>query len=452
MIDRVTQDYLDQCLGGNKELLGSVNAAPYGAALKAAYQKVLLPKPFFVPDSSVQACVRDLEAVFKLLVDLPVRLFEGDTRKYCEALGLDYRRQALIQRFSGAPTLYGRADLYHDGQSFKLLEFNVDSAMGGIDRSEISRALLQVDSFREFADRHGLGYTDTGEILARTFRKAAESITTGSDPVVAFVDANGEVAKYLPMYRSYKEAMERHGIEVVLGEIGQIREQSGRLHLKGRRVDVVLRCFSADEIVRESNGEESIEPILRAHEDGGVVLWTTLNSGLVHNKSALSFLSDPCWGDAFSKDERALIDGILPWTRKLSDGKTEADGETVDLISWCMEHQDNLIIKPSTGYSGIGITAGWEVSTEEWGHAIRRGLARQDIVQRRVLPRLEPVVDPASGEVTYWDAVWGLFMTPHGFAGSTIRAAPRNQRGVINLGADMSGRVASVFHYDIEPW
>ena len=46
---------------------------------------------------------------------------------------------------TGHPELYGRADAYHDGTSYKLLEFNVGSELGGIDAAQVNRALLNVD-------------------------------------------------------------------------------------------------------------------------------------------------------------------------------------------------------------------------------------------------------------------------------------------------------------------
>jgi hypothetical protein len=54
-------------------------------------------------------------------------LFDGDFARYCDAIGIDRRSASLISRFPGGSQLYGRADMYHDGTSLKLLEFNIDS-------------------------------------------------------------------------------------------------------------------------------------------------------------------------------------------------------------------------------------------------------------------------------------------------------------------------------------
>ena len=191
--DLVTSDYISRCLAGDRGLLDAMKHARerFPKAFDASCGHRLLSRPMFIREREILGRADDLTHLLDLMTSLPDRLFGGDFARYCEALGIDRRSARLISRFPGGPQLYGRADMYHDGTSLKLLEYNIDSGLGGTDRAEISRLLLEVDAFRDFADQHKLSYVHTGERIARTLRKVAEPVTDGDTPVVAFVEADG---------------------------------------------------------------------------------------------------------------------------------------------------------------------------------------------------------------------------------------------------------------------
>ncbi len=447
MADSLTRNYVDRCLAGDRGLLDVVKHARdlFPEALDASCGEHLLPRPIFVGQSEILSCADALIRLFDLLASLPDRLFDGDFSRYCHALGIDPRQAALIKRFPGRPTMYGRADMYHDGHSFKLLEFNIDSVIGGTERAEISRLLLEVDAFRRFADEHGLWYVHTGERLARILRQAAGPVNGGDSPVVGYVEWDGGlVPEYMHLGLSFQEMMKRLGLDVVIGEISQVRSKAGRLFLHGKPVDVVLRYFGLDDITASPQGEDAVEPIFRAYEEGQVALWTTLRSWQVFNKGCLALLSDAGSRQAFSPAEREFIDAILPWTRALA---TDSD-DYHDIIYQCLDNRNEFLLKPYSGHGGVGIIAGWKVSDPEWKDALLQASREGGyIVQRRVIPRNEPVVNPVTGKLENWSAVWDVYLTPDGYAGSRIRALPADDHGVINMRSSDAARTAGVFCY-----
>jgi hypothetical protein len=448
MTDDITRRYIDECLAENSRLRHAVHDASYPPLFFESCGKRLLGRPFFIDESQMRGIADDLVVLFDILVSLPGRLFDGDLDRYCEVLGIDARRAGLLRRFSGArPTLYGRADLYHDGTSFKLLEFNVGSELGGADRAEISRAVLEVDAFREFAEQHRLGYVHTGRQIAKLLRDTAAPYCCGDRPTVALLEADGGLAPYLHLVRSFQEMMLGLDIDLVIGEVSQVGSKDGYLFLDGKRIDVVLRYFSADQLIEDPNGEQVVEPIFRAHEDGKVGLLTTMESGLYQNKGTLALLSDQRFRSAFSPPEAALIDRVLPWTRALVAGPAQVGDETVDLLGYCREHRDQLILKPRGDFGGAGIVVGWEKTDHEWKEALATCAGQRYVVQQRVNPRREPVVNPHTGEVEQWLATWDAFLTPDGYAGSHIRALPAGEGAIIGMGASASARTSGVFFY-----
>ncbi|MFI6925220.1 hypothetical protein ACIBIZ_35130 [Nonomuraea spiralis] len=382
--------------------------------------------------------------LLKLLTELPDRLFDGDLDRFAAVLGVTGELRELVRRLPGPPSLYGRADLYHDGTSFKLLEFNVGSPLGGTPRAETCRYLLRDRHFRRFAEEHGLTYVRTGEHVAQALRAAAEPVTGAATPVIGIVESAGGIERHSVSFQAISGMLRWLGFEVVLGDAGQVTEDRGRVLLRGKPIDVALRYFTGYELVA---GGQDVEVLLRAHEEKRVVLWTTMLSDLFTSKGCLALLSEERWRGSFSEEERRLIDRLLPWTRTLSSEHVTIDGAEVDLIGHCLAHRRQLIVKPFAEYGGAGIVPGWEVSAGEWERCLRESRGGGFVVQRRVTPRTEPVVDPGSGEIQEYEAVWGVFVAPTGYAGTQIRAAPRQSRAVINMGAQRSARAAPVFEY-----
>lgn len=446
MTDAVTDSYLQQCLDPSGGLRHAVAQAPFPPRFFECFGDRMMARPFFVPETEIRQAADDLSDLFHVLLSLPQRLFDGDLAGYCATVGFNRRQLRLMRRLGGKPPeLYGRSDLYHDGTGFKLLEFNVGSQLGGIDQSQVMPALLQVPAFERFATQHRLGYVHTGERIAESLRAAAKQVGAGDRPAVALLEADGALRPLMPLLLSFQEMLRGCGIDLMLGEVSQVVNKGGKLYLDGSPVDVVLRYFSINQIASDPAGEAAIEPIFQAHEAGGTVLLTTLESLLYANKGCLGILSDPHWRPAFNQDEQELFDRVLPWTRLLVDCQTEAHGDTVKLLDYCRANREQLILKPCNDHGGRGITVGWMTDDRDWADALQSAVLDRYIVQQRVRQRLEPVVDPATGKLENWVACWSTFLTPLGYSGAHIRALPADQLGIINRGANAATRLTGVF-------
>lgn len=420
-MDRITEQYLAETA-----LRTAVADAPLPRPYRDCWASRHLSRPLFANLTSAAA---DVCTLFDLLVSLPDRLFDGDLCRYTEALGIDPRVAALLRRCASTPvTRYGRADLYHDGHAFRLLEFNVASELGGLDRGELGSALLDVPAFGEFARAHALSRVDPGAAVTRAIRTAAPV----SDPVVAIVFANGGLTRYRPLVESAVDTLRRQGLEVHTGELRNLTVRGNRIHLNGTRVDVVVRYFTADHLLTE---EDTVDALLRAHKAGTVLLWTTPDSSLYSNKGALALLSTH--PEVLDTHERTVVDRLLPWTRLL----------TPTLVEHCVAEREHMILKPSRDFGGTGIVAGWECEPEKWLRTLTRCAAGGHVVQQRVVPMPEPMLDPTTGTRSDWTATWGMFLTPDGYAGTDIRALPTNAGAVVNLAAAAEVRVTGVFEH-----
>jgi len=452
VVNYVTERYIEECLAENSPLRTAVRQAKFPDAFLGAYGSRLAARPWFIAESDLREFADDLMEFFDLLVSVPQRLFDGDLRRYCAALGIDDRRAALMCRGStGRPARYGRADVYRDAHSFRLLEFNIGSELGGADRAVMNHALLGVDEFRSFAEEHRLSFMDTGVEVANALRTIVAPVSGDREPVVAMLEGPGGLAKYGNLATAFQEVMKFAGLDVRLGEAQDVTNRNGKIHLDGTPIDMVLRYFSVDQICADPNGEAVLEPFLRAHDAGTTVLYTGMDSGLFANKGALAFLSDPCSRAVFSAAELALIDRVLPWTRALVSGPTQMNDETVDLLDYCRANRDRLILKPRAGFGGVGTVVGWESTDREWSHALVSCADQAYIVQQKVDPQPEPVCDPETGEVDNWIAAWSFFLTEEGYAGSShIRSIRYGAGSIIGQSAYPPPRTTGVFSFPRE--
>jgi hypothetical protein len=436
-LDRATRAYLTAAAEPGSRL-GQAVAQVRNAASLAAWGGEFLNRPLFVDGAELRAFSDDLQGLLGLLLSLPERLFGGDLERFGAAVGVDGERSALMRRLGVTPPSVGRADVYHDGDAYRLLEFGIGSDHGGWDRSgEVPRAFLRDDAFAAFAEEHGLGYTYSPAELARELRRLA-----GGDPVVALVEGPGALAELNGAWQPVRDALRGCGIRCHLGELGDLSVRDGRLCIEGDRVDVVYRCFDTDQIIDDPDALALAERIFKMHETGDVVLWTPLETNLFVEKGCMALLSDhdPA---AFSAPERALIDRVIPWTRLLSEPSLRADP---DLLDRCRAERERLILKPAGLFGGHGVVPGWETPEDEWAEALRASASTTAIVQRRVVPRTEPVADETSGEQLPWHGVYGFYYTPTGFAGIHARVAPVERSAVIGLTTNRSVRSAGVFH------
>ncbi|MER6070389.1 hypothetical protein ABT187_16440 [Streptomyces sp. NPDC001817] len=404
-----------------------------------------LARPLFVAERELREFSEDLQHLIDILFSLPDRMFGGDLDAFRKVLGITDGRWEAIRRFGDlVPPSFGRADMYHDGSSFKLLETNLGSESGGWAlASEMSQATLEVDAFADFARRHRLGYVHPIRAVVEALRSFGARVAPGREPVVAMLEWRGGMRDYGELWLNFQSALRSAGFDILLAEVSDVHERDGALYLGDKKIDVVYRAFVPDQIAEEPGGWDLIAPLLRAHQAGGTLLWTPLSSNVFANKACMALLSDPAWRRTFSEDECRLVDRVLPWTRLINTDVLKAD---TDLVDECLARRDQLILKVNGRGGGVGVVVGWETDDATWRQALENHAEEGCIVQQRVMPRSELVVDPVSGETEEWHAAYGLFYTPDGCAGSYAKVVPAGSGGVISIAAHAKACSAAVFY------
>jgi hypothetical protein len=425
-----------------KDLLALIQTSEH---LVAAYGDAYVTRPAFLEGDQVRGLESDLARLFALLTSLPRRLFGGDLRALGRAAGMSpYQIDAVERTAEDLPLSLGRADLYADGDGFRLLEFNIVSAVGGLEIPELNRVLLRHPALAEFIAESGLDYVDTLACVAEVIKAECEGVDAGSTPVVVITDTPGNFAPFDERFRFMAKIWSGMGLNAIACPLDRFEERSGNLFAEGRKVDVVYRYFLMEDLL-DPDSQRLIEPVLRAAEKGNISLISRMDAELYGSKAMLALLSEAASRSALTAEETELVDRVLPWTRVLRQGPSTADSVTVDLIRYAQANQSALVLKPSLMHGGIGVVPGWTVSPQRWRECLRSCDGGPYVLQRRVYPVTESF--PVAGKPGIVEPLalnWGVFLVRGAYAGAFVRGTADPDVGVVSRAA--GARVGCCFH------
>jgi hypothetical protein len=397
-----------------------------------------LSRPLFAEHAEVDRLHADVETLRTMLVSLPDRLSGGDFAAFAREAGAEgYEISAIVANRSDPVSPQARADLYEGAAGFGVMEFNIGSALGGMENADLCRTMLKHPALAEFAAAHRLSYVDTMREQVANLR-AATGFGPGSVPVVAVTDWPSSYASRLgPYMHELALRWREHGLDAHACHIGELEVRGGRVWLAGRAVDVISRMFLLESLL-EPGAAELMDPVLGAVARGEVAMFTPLDSELLGSKAGLAMISDERNRPEFSAAELASADRLVPWTRMVRPGPvTLEDGQQVDLLDYAASHPDDLVLKPALRYGGQDVLPGWhpQTSRQAWRDRLSKAMNGPFVLQRRIrpVPELFPGDD---GAQIPWIVAWGLYTGVGGFGGIIGRAGTvASKLAVLNVSA-----------------
>src|SRR6185295_10148488 len=123
-------------------------------------------------------------------------------------------------------------------------------------------------------------------------------------------------------------------------------------------------------------------PLAQAYADARVCIANSFRTKVAHKKAGFAILSDPQYAHLFTSEEAEVLRRHIPWTRRVTKGSTNFEGEDRDLISLIRREREQFVLKPNDDYGGHGVFLGWETSADDWERAIAAALARPYVVQQ----------------------------------------------------------------------
>lgn len=404
----------------------------------------IFPRPGLIDSKTINEIGKDSEEILKIITSLPERIFAGDLSSFCSYLGFSDLQYNLISKtFGDNIGLMSRADLFFEKDfTYKFLEFNVDSSVGGLEIAAVNKVMENIDFYKEWIKKYDFQYDDPLLNFVNMIKEIVQKKgIEHKDFTIAVIDWHTYMDGYMWSLNLIKQYLLEANFRVVVCNQKDVKNINGALYHEGEKIDLVYRVFLGDDALE--NPEELI-PILTAYEQEKVILINGVHTEIYSNKVIFALLSDPQYEKYYTKEEQILINKCIPMTRILNDEITILNGESINLIEYITENKNNLVIKPAQGYGGENVLLGWNMPVKEWKESIIKITNSKDkyIVQEKVNPVIEQMPLLQGDNLVVEDSImnWGIYVFDGKYSGAMIRGLSSDEHGVINAakGASMT--------------
>jgi hypothetical protein len=315
----------------------------------------------------------------------------------------DWERTLVTEDRSGippSPTSRMDAFIVPETGAMALTEYNGETPAGPAFNDALADVFQDLPVTRAFADDWWLRPVEARHGVRRVLLGSWERWSGGrAAPRIAILDWADVPTKI--EFELFRRDFAARGIDCVIGDPRDCEYLGGRLWLEGAPVNLVYKRVLIHELI-EREGMES--PVVRAVRDRAVCFVNGFRSKILHKKASLAVLSDERNAGWFEKDALDAINAYVPWTRVVEERSTRSpEGRSIDLLTYCADNRDQLVLKPNDAYGGEGIVLGWTVSEDEWKAAIAAALSEPYIVQKRVAIPKESYPSRDGDHIVYAD-------------------------------------------------
>jgi len=327
--------------------------------------------------------------------------------------------------------IISRPDGFMVNGSVRFIEFNCDSPAGA-GYSEVEEAILRRSPYlKELGKKYQWGRAHRLEGLLKAILVCWKQFSSKKNPQIAIVDW-----KHLRTYNEFvitKDYFESKGYSTVIADPRELKLRDGKLYCGDFRVDLIYRRVIFKELWAH---KKEAGDLLKAYAKGKVCIVNPFRSKLAANKAILSIMSNSAYDFLFTPEEIEIRDKYIPWTRRVIDAKKFYGGKNDYLKDLIIDHQKDLVLKPSEGYGGKDVMIGGEASKKAWSQVLERALRRDEnwVVQEYVpIPTMKvPILK--GNKVQLVDKKVNL--NPFVFGGNYVGSMSRlSNESVINVSA-----------------
>ena len=336
-------------------------------------------RPYFLPDSryrAVQNAARILSGAFERLTKAAIEFPD-----VMNLLGLTHKEERFARLDPGYKTVSvtSRLDTFLGRSGFKFLEYNAETPAGVGDQRILQDMYGLIAEVRQFLQTHQHYFPQPQTELLRALIQAyREYGGRKPSPSIAIVDWRG--VDTAGEFMILQEFFEANGLRAKICDPSDLEYSGGVLRCGEFDIDVLYKRVIIHEFLERS---DEAHPLARAYADGSVCMVNSFRSKIAHKKASFAVLGDDRFHKLFSPPELDAIREHIPWTRRVSEGMTSFESDTVDLIQFVRANRHRFVLKPNDDYGGKGIKFGWECDEAQWDDAIEMALAADYVVQER---------------------------------------------------------------------
>jgi hypothetical protein len=404
------------------------------------------PWPTFLGREKLAEFQRVSLGMYHLLRALPERVFGKDYARMSTFYGLDSAMTAelLFTPPTVLPTVVSRGDMIDTADGFKCIEFNFTPNLGGWESTILVDLHLSVPATSDFISSRGLPvvYTNTVQMFLdlAIADVLAKGLCTQGEINIAFIydavlpDAQVPVDALDPCAQSGEHYMNQ--------ELARVLERRGG-GLRGQVMACALDELTSRRGLVYRNGapihaiaEFTLQPsamVFRAFKAGGLSLFNGPVSVVLGDKRGLALLSEGVDSGLFSAEEQELIRRHVPWTRLVTSGPLEFEGESMAIRDLLRTRRERFVIKEARSFGGKGVHVGKATPETVWLEAVDSALQDGRWVVQEYLESFPYLYQSGEQGCSLHDVIWGPFIFGGQYAGAILRMQPKAAGGAVNL-------------------
>ncbi|NMH68985.1 glutathionylspermidine synthase family protein [Bacillus sp. RO3] len=377
----------------------------------------------------------DCSEILNLIMKIPGTLFENDIEAYLDLLGYDSGEKQLLMSFhdfSSSDCWFSRADLIESEEGFKLIEFNVDSSVGGMETGQLSR-IIQGLYEQKLKDYH---FLDPYEGMIKEFEELFSKLGwKKEEKTIGIIDWYPDMLEYLQDHKNLARILMENGFNPVICHQENMIKKGNELYLGDRKIDILYKFFLLSDAKKSIS---HLTDLLHPVHTSDVRMINSLYTDIYSNKGNLALLWDARYFKTLPVVQQNLVKRYIPWTNFFTPKSTIVHrGSLISLKDFVCNNKDSLVLKPIKGYGGNGVILGWTVSPEEWKAEIEIIMNRDEpyIVQERVesIPKELPYVKDEKVEWLDTDLNFGLLLCKNAPNGLFVRGVPKEANTLTNI-------------------
>jgi glutathionylspermidine synthase len=328
-------------------------------------------KPHFLARDMVGEWVRRTEQFSSLLEKLAYQLASSpDTLR---ALGFSERATELFAVDCGYKRVgvSARPDALWQGDTLKFVEYNADSPAMMTYTDRLQDLIAELFPMNQIMEELEIEMPNRTRALLESIHDVyREAGGDKSDPTIAIIDWPDQKTRHELLHTA--AIFSELGSPAIVAHPHELSLRNGKLHAKGRDIDIVQRRVLFPEVLER---ESELQPLLKAYCDRAVVVVNSLRSCLIGSKGILALLHDPK-SDFLTKEEVALARSLIPHSRFV-DGEVRRELLDSEPMGW--------VLKSAFGHGGHSVVLGSALTRDEWKQTVKETEDGTWIAQRELV-------------------------------------------------------------------
>jgi uncharacterized circularly permuted ATP-grasp superfamily protein len=186
----------------------------------------------------------------------------------------------------------------------------------------------------------------------------------------------------------------------------------------------------------------------KAYKAGNVIIYNGHITGLMSNKFNLAVLSENQDSHIFTREERDIIKGHIPWTRKISPGETTFGGKKINLEDFIRSNREQLVLKPSIGFGGKEVHIGQNMNETRWKQVVKTAIREKVWLVQELVESDSYLYQVGENGCGPHHAVWGFFVFGSRYAGGWVRVIPVYGKGAGVINTARGAEESVIFEID----